>query len=53
MKKLVDLNILKGCLKILKNYFIIQEFTSVNKITPYEKRVYNEIAKIVEDNKND
>ena len=52
MKVLIDRDILKGCYEILKKYFIVQEFTSVNKITRFEKNIYNEVAKIL-DKKND
>jgi hypothetical protein len=48
----VNRDILKGCYEILQKYFIVQEFTSVNKITRFEKNIYNEIAKILE-KKND
>jgi len=52
MKKSVDIDILKGCFEILKKYFIVQEFTSVYKITKQEKMVYNAIAKLVEGKQN-
>lgn len=48
MKKTVDIGILKGCFEILKKYFIVQEFTSVYKITESEKQLYNKLAKIIE-----
>ena len=48
MKKSVDIGILKGCFEILKKYFIVQEFTSVYKITESEKQLYNKLAKIIE-----
>lgn len=48
----IDSDILKGCYEILKKYFITQEFTSVHKITRFEKNIYNEVAKILE-KKND
>ena len=49
----IDRDILKGCYEILKKYFIVQEFTSANKITRFEKNIDNEVAKILEKkNKN-
>jgi len=45
----IDRDILKGCYEILKKYFIVQEFTSVNKITTKEKKLYNEVAKLLEE----
>ena len=36
----IDRDILKGCYEILKKYFIVQEFTSVNKISRFEKNIY-------------
>ena len=45
----IDRDILKGCYEILKKYFIVQEFTSVNKITPKEKKLYNAVAKLLEE----
>jgi hypothetical protein len=52
MKVLVDKDILIGCYEILKKYYIVQEFTSVYKISKKEKMIYNAIAKIVEGKKN-
>ena len=51
MKILVPKDILEGCFKILKRYFIVQEFTSVNKVSKEEKMIYNHIAKLIEDKK--
>ena len=45
----IDRDILKGCYEILKKYFIVQEFTSVNKITTKEKKLYNAVAKLLEE----
>ena len=55
MKVLINKDTLFGCYEILKKYFIFQEFTSVNKITRFEKNIYNEVAKILEkkNKKND
>jgi hypothetical protein len=47
----IDRDILKGCYEILKKYFIVQEFTSVHKITTKEKKLYNEVAKLLEEKK--
>jgi hypothetical protein len=40
---------LEAIFSILKKYFIVQEFTSVHKITSKEKRLYNEVAKLLEE----
>jgi hypothetical protein len=40
---------LEDIFSILKKYFIVQEFTSVHKITSKEKRLYNEVAKLLEE----
>ena len=40
---------LESIFSILKKYFIVQEFTSVHKITPKEKKLYNEVAKLLEE----
>ena len=45
-----EIDTLKGCLEIINNYFIIQEF-SANKITLYEKVIYNNLVKLIEDKK--
>jgi hypothetical protein len=37
---------LESIFSILKKYFIVQEFTSVHKITSKEKKLYNEVAKL-------
>jgi len=52
MKKSVDIDILEGIFEILKKYFIVQEFTSVYKITRKEKEIYNAVAKLVEGKNN-
>ena len=49
MKILIPRLVLEGLYEILKKYFIVQEFTSVHKITPKEKRLYNEVAKLLEE----
>ena len=48
MKILIPRLVLEDLYAILKKYFIVQEFTSVHKITPKEKRLYNEVAKLLE-----
>jgi hypothetical protein len=50
MKKISELDILIGCLEILENHFIIQEF-SHNKITLYQKLIYNNLLKLIEEKK--
>ena len=50
MKKISELDILVGCLEILDNYFIIQEF-SHNKISLYQKVIYNNLVKLIEEKK--
>ena len=45
----IDRDILVGCYEILKKYFITQEFTSVHKITTKEKKLYNAVAKLLEE----
>jgi hypothetical protein len=42
---------LEAIFSILKKYFIVQEFTSVHKITTKEKKLYNEVAKLLEEKK--
>jgi len=49
MRVLINKDILVGCYEILKKYFITQEFTSVHKITTKEKKLYNEVAKLLEE----
>ena len=41
--------VLEDLYAILKKYFIVQEFTSVHKITPKEKKLYNAVAKLLEE----
>jgi hypothetical protein len=45
----IDRGTLEDIFSILKKYFIVQEFTSVHKITNKEKRLYNEVAKLLEE----
>ncbi len=45
----IDRDILVGCYEVLNKYFIVQEFTSVHKITTKEKKLYNEVAKLLEE----
>ena len=40
--------VLEDLYAILKKYFIVQEFTSVDKITTKEKKLYNAVAKLLE-----
>jgi len=48
MKILIPRLVLEGLYEILKKYFIVQEFTSVHKITTKEKKLYNAVAKLLE-----
>lgn len=50
MKKISEIDILIGCLEIIDNHFIIQEF-SHNKITLYQKLIYNNLLKLIEEKK--
>jgi hypothetical protein len=52
MKKSDDIDILKGCSKIIRNYFIVQEFSGT-KITSYEKALYNALLKSINGKKKD
>jgi hypothetical protein len=47
MQKISEKDILTGCLQIISNYFIIQEF-SASKISLYEKTIYNNLKKLIE-----
>ena len=49
MKILIPRLVLEDLYEILKKYFIVQEFTSVHKITPKEKKLYNAVAKLLEE----
>ena len=49
MKIMIPRLVLEGLYEILKKYFIVQEFTSVHKITTKEKKLYNEVAKLLEE----
>jgi len=49
MKILIPRLVLQDLYGILKKYFIVQEFTSVHKITPKEKKLYNAVAKLLEE----
>jgi hypothetical protein len=51
MKIMIPRLVLEDLYSILKKYFIVQEFTSVHKITTKEKKLYNEVAKLLEENK--
>jgi len=50
MKKISEIDILIGCREIIDNYFIIQEF-SHNKISLYQKLIYNNLVKLIEEKK--
>ncbi len=50
MSKIREIDILVGCLEIIDNYFITQEFSG-NKITLYQKQIYNNLVKLIEDKK--
>ena len=50
MKKISELDILVGCREIISNYFIIQEFSN-NKISLYQKVIYNKLIKLIEEKK--
>lgn len=50
MQKISKKDILNGCLEIISNYFIIQEFSGT-KISLYEKSIYNNLKKLIEENK--
>ena len=49
MKIMIPRLVLEDLYAILKKYFIVQEFTSVHKITTKEKKLYNEVAKLLEE----
>jgi len=51
MKIMIPRLVLEDLYSILKKYFIVQEFTSVHKITTKEKKLYNAVAKLLEENK--
>lgn len=52
MKKISEYDILIGCREIIDNYFIIQEFSN-NKISLYQKAIYNNLNKLIEEKKKD
>jgi hypothetical protein len=52
MKKSIDIDILNGCLDIMKKYFVVQEFTG-SKISSYEKAIYNAFQKAINGKKKD
>jgi hypothetical protein len=52
MKISVDIDILKGCAELLKNYFTVQEFSG-SKISSYDKALYNALLKSINRNKKD
>jgi|GEM_PF-2906355 hypothetical protein len=51
MKRIVDIDILKGCLSIMKKFLIVQEFSG-SKVSSYDKAIYNELKKIINSRKN-
>ena len=52
MKKYVDIDILKGCAEIIKNYFTVQEFSG-SKPSSYDKALYNALLKSINRKKKD
>jgi hypothetical protein len=52
MKKSVDIDILKGCAEIIKNYFTVQEFSGT-KPSSYDKALYNALLKSINGKKKD
>ena len=50
MHKIREIDILIGCLEIIDNYFITQEFSG-SKITLYQKQIYISLVKLIEDKK--
>jgi len=46
MKKSVDIDLLKGCEKLLTNYFLFLEFQGT-KISSYDKAIYNALKKVI------
>jgi hypothetical protein len=46
MKISVDIDILIGCAKLLKEYFLVQEF-SASKISSYDMAIYKELNNII------
>ena len=50
MKKISELDILIGCLEIIDNHFITQEF-SHNKITLYQKLIYTNLVRLINEKK--
>lgn len=51
MYKIVSLDILKGSLEIMEKFIVIQELSG-SKISSYDKAIYNELKKIINNNKN-
>lgn len=52
MKRLVDIDILKGSLQIIEKFIITQEFSG-SKISSYDMAIYNELKKIINRKKNE
>ena len=52
MKKSVDIDILKGCEKLLTNYFLFLEFQGT-KISSYDKAIYNALKLAINGKKKD
>ena len=52
MKISVDIDILKGCAEIIKNYFTVQEFSG-SKPSSYDKALYNALLKSINKDKKD
>ena len=52
MKKSVDIDILVGCAELIRNYFVVQEFSGT-KISSYDKALYNALLKSIKGKKKD
>ena len=52
MIKSVDIDILKGCAEIIKNYFTVQEFSGT-KPSSYYQALYNALLKSINWKKKD
>lgn len=52
MKITVDIDILIGCAKLLKEYFLVQEFTA-SKISSYDMAIYKKLNNIISKAKKD
>ncbi len=52
MKRVVDLDILVGIANLIKNHFLLAEFSGT-KISSYDKALYNALLKSIKGKKND